>query len=389
MLERSKKNIAVLGSTGSIGTQTLDIIEEFSNMYHADVLTANRNWQLLAKQARRHRPRKVVIADKAFYNDLKAELRDTDIIVEAGAEAVAEAASDREPDIVLTALVGYSGLLPTVEAVKAGKLIALANKETLVAGGEIINKLLQKSISKIIPVDSEHSAIFQCLQGEFVKEARKILLTASGGPFRTYTRSQLCNVTAEQALKHPNWNMGAKVTIDSATMMNKGFEMIEAHWLFGCPTQQIEIVVHPQSIVHSMVEFVDGSIKAQLGVPDMHMPIRYALGYPNRLTTSKSRLSLSQYKELTFEAPDFNKFPLLKKAYEAIGLGGNMPCILNAANEVAVAAFLRGEIGFMQMPELADKVMDKVNFISNPTLEDLVATHEEATRMAQSIVLKK
>ena len=385
-MDKETRNIAILGSTGSIGTQTLDIIEEYPSRFRATVLTAGRNWQLLAEQARKFLPRRVVIADEEAYPLLKESLAGLPIEVEAGAEAIAEAAALPEVDTVVTAMVGYSGLIPTVRAIKAGKTIALANKETLVVAGEVITRMLQESESKIVPVDSEHSAIFQCLQGETTERARKIILTASGGPFRTLTREQLESVTVEDALRHPNWSMGAKVTIDSASMMNKGFEMIEAKWLFGCPARQIEIVVHPQSIVHSMVEFSDGSIKAQLGTPDMHLPIRYALGYPDRLPTELSPLTLPLYSTLTFEAPDMEKFPLLRFAFDAIEMGGNMPCILNAANEVAVAAFLRGEMRFTEMPLFVEKVMQQTQFLPSVTLPDLVATNEEALRKAREIM---
>lgn len=376
------KNIAVLGSTGSIGTQTLDIIAEYPDIFRATVLTARKNWPLLAEQARKFLPHTVVICDKVGYTNLKASLADLPIKVEYGSEAIAEVVSLPEVDVVVTAMVGYSGLLPTIEAIKAGKTIALANKETLVVAGELITGMLRESKSKIIPVDSEHSAIFQCLVGEKKSQARKILLTASGGPFRKLDAEQLMKVTVKDALKHPNWNMGAKVTIDSASMMNKGFEMIEAKWLFGCPPKNIEIVVHPQSIVHSMVEFIDGSIKAQLGVPDMHLPIRYALGYPERLATETPPLSLAQYSTLTFEAPDYNKFPLLRYAFEAIEIGGNMPCILNAANEKAVAAFLNDRIKFTDMPRLVRFTMDNTAFIKSPDLAALVATNSEALKVA-------
>lgn len=381
-MDNQIKNIAILGSTGSIGTQTLDIIEEYPQKFRACVLTAGKNWELLAKQARKFLPEKVVIADQAAYPLLKDALSDLPIKVEQGPQAIADSTTLPEVDVVVTAMVGYSGLIPTIAAINAGKTIALANKETLVVAGEVISSMLKNSPSEIVPVDSEHSAIFQCLVGEKTSQARKILLTASGGPFRKLTKSQLENVTVADALNHPNWDMGAKVTIDSASMMNKGFEMIEAHWLFGCPADRIEVVVHPQSIVHSMVEFNDGSIKAQLGVPDMHLPIRYALGYPDRLTTDKPGLTLSQYANLTFEAPDYDKFPLLSYAFEAIRNGGNMPCILNAANERGVAAFLSGRIKFTDMPRIAYATMEKAPFISSPTLEDLIATNTEALAIA-------
>lgn len=380
------KNIAILGSTGSIGTQTLDIIEEFPSLFRATVLTAGKNWQLLAEQARKFLPRRVVIADPGLYPYLVDALKGLPVEVEAGPEAIAQAAAMPEVDTVVTAMVGYSGLIPTIQAIKAGKIIALANKETLVVAGEVITRLLKDSPSRIVPVDSEHSAIFQCLVGEESRSASKIILTASGGPFRTKTAAELEKVTVEDALNHPNWSMGAKVTIDSASLMNKGFEMIEAKWLFDCPPEKIEIVVHPQSIVHSMVEFNDGSIKAQLGVPDMHLPISYALSYPDRLESSREPLKLSQYSNLTFEAPDLTRFPLLGFAFDAIKMGGNMPCILNAANEVAVAAFLRGDISFTAMPRLVGRVMESTRFIPAVELEDLVETHKEATQKAKEMI---
>lgn len=377
------RHIAILGSTGSIGTQTLDIIAEYPDMFKATVLTARRNWQLLAEQARRFMPRLVVITEEDAFRHLKEALEGLPIEVACGVKAVEDAAAYPETDIVVTAMVGYSGLLPTVSAIKAGKTIALANKETLVVAGEIITKLVADYGTSIVPVDSEHSAIFQCLVGEKRSQARRILLTASGGPFRKLSAEELDKVTVEDALHHPNWSMGAKVTIDSASMMNKGFEMIEARWLFGCPPEKITILVHPQSVVHSMVEFVDGSIKAQLGVPDMHLPIRYALGYPERLATDAAPLSIAQMSTLTFEEPDYAKFPLLTYAFEAIKRGGNMPCILNAANEVAVQAFLDRRIRFTDMPRLVRKVMDKVPYTSAPTLEDLISTNAETLRMAR------
>lgn len=380
------KNIVILGSTGSIGTQTLDIIDEHPECFRAVALTAGSNWQLLAMQARRHMPRRVVIAREEYLPNLREALRDLPIEVEAGDMAIADTAAMPDADIVVTAMVGYSGLIPTVRAIAADKVIALANKETLVVAGEVITALLKNSRSKIIPVDSEHSAIFQCLEGEEKSKLNKIILTASGGPFRTKTLAELENVTVDDALRHPNWDMGAKVTIDSASMMNKGFEMIEARWLFDCPPEKIEIAVHPQSIVHSMVEYIDGSIKAQLGTPDMHLPIRYALSYPQRLQSSRPPLHLEQYASLTFEAPDFERFPMLQFAFEAISCGGNMPCILNAANEVAVAAFLKREIRFMDIPRIARKVMETSPFIGNVTLEDLIATNAEARLRAEEIV---
>lgn len=380
------KNIAILGSTGSIGTQTLDIISEYPQHFRAYLLTANRNVGLLIEQSKKFLPHKVVIADDSLYPELKEGLRGYPIEIASGSQAIAESVGDSKIHTVVTAMVGYSGLEPTINAIKSGKIIALANKETLVVAGELITSLLCDSSSRIIPVDSEHSAIFQCLEGENTEHADKIILTASGGPFRTKSIEELEHVTVKDALNHPNWDMGAKVTIDSASMMNKGFEMIEAHWLFGCPAKQIEIVVHPQSIVHSMVAFSDGSIKAQLGVPDMHLPIRYALGYPQRLTTKQPPLSLSQYSQLTFEAPDIKKFPLLSYAFDAIEMGGNEPCVLNAANEIAVAAFLKGEIRFIDMPKLVAKTMEKIQFIAQPSYHDYVETNMETRRYASSIL---
>ena len=376
------KNIAILGSTGSIGTQTLDIIAEYPDKFRAVVLTARRNWRLLAEQARKFNPILVVISEDEYYLPLKEALADTSVKVLSGAEAIVDAVALPDVEVVVTAMVGYSGLLPTISAIRAGKTIALANKETLVVAGEIITSMLSESKSQIVPVDSEHSAIFQCLVGEKRSQARKILLTASGGPFRKFSKEQLETVSAAEALRHPNWDMGAKVTIDSASMMNKGFEMIEAKWLFGCTPDDIEIVVHPQSIVHSMVEFVDGSVKAQLGVPDMRLPIRYALGYPERLPSNNQNLSLCQYATLTFEAPDYDKFPLLGFAFDAIRRGGNMPCILNAANEKGVAAFLNGSIGFTDMPKLVSYTMEHTPFIPVPDLDALVATNKEALNIA-------
>lgn len=380
------KNIAILGSTGSIGTQTLDIIEEYPSLFRAAVLTAGSNWELLARQARKFLPKRVVIADTALLPYLSEALRDLPVEVRAGADEIAEAATLPDIDTVVTAMVGYSGLIPTVKAIEAGKLIALANKETMVVAGEVITRLLEKSDSKIVPVDSEHSAIFQCLVGEETRHASKILLTASGGPFRTKTAEEIEKVTVEDALRHPNWSMGAKITIDSATLMNKGFEMIEAKWLFNCPPERIEIVVHPQSIIHSMVEFNDGSVKAQLGLPDMHIPISYALSYPERLPSRRPTLSLTNYSNLTFEEPDMKRFPLLGFAFDAIKMGGNMPCILNAANEVAVAAFLRGEISFTGIARLISQVMEKTHFIPTVTLDDLIASNLEAASSARSLL---
>lgn len=383
---RLRQNIAVLGSTGSIGTQSLDIIEAFPERFRATVLTAGKNWELLAYQARKFKPDTVVIADTNAYPKLKDALHDLPVKVLAGSEAIAEAAALPDVDTVITAMVGYSGLIPTVKAIEAKKTIALANKETLVVAGEIITGLATRHGVSIVPVDSEHSAIFQCLVGEENNPIEKIILTASGGPFRKLSAEQLQNVTVEDALRHPNWNMGAKVTIDSASMMNKGFEMIEARWLFDCAPSKIEIAVHPQSIVHSMVEFADGCIKAQLGVPDMHLPISYALSYPFRLPTKRDKLRMSAYSNLTFEAPDMNRFPLLGMAFEAIEKGGNTPCILNAANERAVAAFLHGRIGFTDIPRVVEKTLERIDFIKEITLDDLIQTNTEAVKIADETI---
>ncbi|MGM9817210.1 MAG: 1-deoxy-D-xylulose-5-phosphate reductoisomerase [Lepagella sp.] len=380
---REASNITILGSTGSIGTQTLDIVREYPDRFRAEVLTARRNWELLARQALEFRPRVIVIADERYYPELKEAVRGTGIEVQAGEEAVTEAAGLPGTDTVVTAMVGYSGLNPTIRAIEHGKRIALANKETLVVAGALITQLAERSGSEIVPVDSEHSAIYQCLVGEDRQKMRKIILTASGGPFRTLSKEALEDVSVEDALKNPNWDMGAKVTIDSASMMNKGFEMIEARWLFDCSPRNIEIVVHPQSIVHSMVEYCDGSIKAQLGVPDMRMPIRYALGHPERLSTQAPPLSLAQYSRLDFEAPDMEKFPLLAKAFEAIDAGGTMPCVLNAANEVAVASFLRGEIKFTDMHRIVESTMERMTKIDEVTMPNLIATNREAVALAQ------
>lgn len=382
------KNIAILGSTGSIGTQTLDIIESNPTLFRATLLTANNNWELLASQALKFHPKRVVIANKCNYHELKKALSSTNIEVLAGSDEIAKAVTADDIEMVVTAMVGYSGLLPTINAIEKNKTIALANKETLVVAGELITRMIKEYNTHIIPVDSEHSAIFQCLVGESHKNMNKILLTASGGPFRRLTKKELENVTVKDALNHPNWTMGSKVTIDSASMMNKGFEMIEAKWLFDCQPKDIQILVHPQSIVHSMVAFRDGSIKAQLGIPDMHIPIQYALSYPDRLNSPQFTLDWSKVSELTFEKPDYDKFPLLKLAFEAIERGGNMPCILNAANEIAVKSFLEEKISFVMMPEIVTKTMEKVEFVPNPSLEDLVFTNETAREIAQEWVTR-
>ena len=379
-----KKQIAILGSTGSIGTQALQVIAEHPELYEAYVLTANNQVELLAEQARKFMPAAVVIANENKYLQLKELLADLPIQVYAGADALCEVVEAKPIDVVLASMVGYAGLRPTINAIKARKAIALANKETLVVAGELINELASQYHTPILPVDSEHSAIFQCLENNNPLE--KVILTASGGPFRTFTMEQLHHVTKAQALKHPNWDMGAKITIDSATMMNKGFEVIEAKWLFGVRPDQIEVVVHPQSVIHSMVQYEDGAVKAQLGMPDMRLPIQYAFSYPQRIKSSFDRLDFSTLKELTFEQPDTNRFRCLALAYEALNQGGNMACILNAANEVVVSAFLQERIPFLRMSEVIEETMAKVSFISAPTYEDYVATDAEARRIAESLI---
>ena len=379
-----KKQIAILGSTGSIGTQALQVIEEHPDLYEAYALTANNQVELLAEQARKFMPAAVVIANEAKYLQLKEMLADLPIQVYAGADALCEIVEAKPIDVVLASMVGYAGLRPTMNAIRAGKAIALANKETLVVAGELINALAQQYHTPILPVDSEHSAIFQCLEPNNALE--KVILTASGGPFRKFTMEQLQHVTKEQALKHPNWDMGAKITIDSATMMNKGFEVIEAKWLFGVRPDQIEVVVHPQSVIHSMVQYEDGAVKAQLGMPDMRLPIQYAFSYPQRIKASFDRLDFSTMKELTFEQPDTNRFRCLALAYEALNRGGNMACIVNAANEMVVSAFLHDRISFLRMSEVIELCMDKVPFIQTPTYEDYVATDAEARRIAESLI---
>lgn len=385
MNTNEKKKIAILGSTGSIGTQALQAIEEHSDLYEAYVLTANNRVELLIEQARRFMPEAVVIANEDKYEVLRDALADLPVKVYAGADALCQIVQERPVDVVLTAMVGFAGLKPTISAIKAGKAIALANKETLVVAGELINRLANDYHADIIPVDSEHSAIFQCLAGE-VSPVEKIILTASGGPFRTFSREQLAMVTKAQALKHPNWSMGAKITIDSASMMNKGFEVIEAKWLFGVEPGQIQVVVHPQSIVHSAVQFADGAVKAQLGVPDMRVPIQYAFSYPLRLQSSFERLDLFRIGTLTFEEPDTCRFRNLALAYEALYEGGNMPCIVNAANEVVNRAFLEDRIGFLQMSDVIANTMREASFIKEPTYEDYLQTDAEARRIAAEYV---
>ncbi|WP_462340046.1 1-deoxy-D-xylulose-5-phosphate reductoisomerase [Paraprevotella clara] len=385
MNTNEKKKIAILGSTGSIGTQALQVIEEHADLYEAYVLTANNRVELLIEQARRFMPEVVVIANEDKYEVLRDALADLPVKVYAGAEALCQIVQERPVDVVLTAMVGFAGLRPTISAIKAGKAIALANKETLVVAGELINRLANDYHADIIPVDSEHSAIFQCLAGE-VSPVEKIILTASGGPFRTFSHEQLASVTKAQALKHPNWSMGAKITIDSASMMNKGFEVIEAKWLFGVEPGQIQVVVHPQSIVHSAVQFADGAVKAQLGMPDMRVPIQYAFSYPLRLQSSFERLDLFRIGTLTFEEPDTHRFRNLALAYEALHEGGNMPCIVNAANEIVNRAFLEDRIGFLQMSDVIANTMRKTSFVKKPTYEDYLQTDAEARRIAEEYV---
>ncbi len=381
-----KKQIAILGSTGSIGTQALQVIEEHSDLYEVYVLTANNRVEELIAQARKFVPEIVIIANEEHYSRLKETLSDLPIKIYAGADAISQVVSEASIDIVLTAMVGYAGLKPTINAIRARKTIALANKETLVVAGELINELARICGTPILPVDSEHSAVFQCLTGEMGNPIEKVILTASGGPFRKYSMEQLAVATKEQALKHPNWNMGAKITIDSASMMNKGFEVIEAKWLFGVHPDQIEVVVHPQSIIHSMVQFEDGAIKAQLGMPDMRLPIQYAFSYPDRLYASFPRLDFSQCTNLTFEQPDTKRFRNLALAYEALHRAGNMPCIVNAANEIVVSAFLRDEISFLGMSDVIETTMERVTFLQKPEYDDYVATDTEARRVALDLV---
>lgn len=379
------RQLAILGSTGSIGTQALEVISKHPDLFEVYALTANNQVDLLIEQAHRFMPDVVVIANERKYPELKEALEDLPIKVWAGADAISQVVQSEPIDMVLTAMVGYSGLRPTISAIQAGKAIALANKETLVVAGELIMSLSEKNNVPILPVDSEHSAIFQCLAGDWNNPVEKIFLTASGGPFRSKSRDELVHVTKEQALKHPNWEMGAKVTIDSASMMNKGFEMIEAKWLFGLKPEQIEILVHPQSIIHSMVQYKDGAVMAQLGVPDMKLPIAYAFSYPQRLANTSDRLDFRKYATLTFEEPDMECFRNLAYAFDAIRKGGNMPCVLNAANEIVVAAFLQEEIGFLQMSDVIEETLSKVLYIQNPTYEDYVHTDAEAREVASQI----
>ncbi len=380
------KQLCILGSTGSIGTQTLDVVRNYPDRYSVYAICANRSIDKLVEQAMEFHPEVVCIADESLYDTLVDRLSPLACKVWAGAQSIAEVVTMPSIDIVVAAMVGYAGLRPTIEAIKAGKTIALANKETLVVAGEIICDLALQHHTPILPVDSEHSAIFQSLVGEDRSEIEKILLTASGGPFRTFTLEQMQSVTASDALKHPNWEMGAKITIDSASMMNKGFEVIEAKWLFGVPVEKIQVLVHPQSIVHSAVQFTDGAIKAQLGAPDMRLPIQYALSFPERLKSDFPRADLLALKDLTFEQPDLHRFPNLALAYEAMRRGGNMPCVLNAANEVVNLAFRQGRCGFLQMSDIIAATMNKADYIQKPTYEDYVQTDKEARIIADSLL---
>ena len=373
-----KQTVAILGSTGSIGTQTLDVIDRHSELFEVYALTAHSNIDLLVEQAKRYRPEVVAIADERHYKTLREALDGLPVKVFAGADSICQIAAMSPIDTVVTAMVGYSGLLPTVRAIEAGKKIALANKETLVVAGELVTDLALRNRVDIVPIDSEHSAIFQCLVGENENSVEKLILTASGGAFRDTPKDDLRLATAAGALRHPTWKMGAKITIDSATMMNKGFEVIEARWLFDIPIDKIEVIIHPQSIVHSMVQFCDGSIKAQLGQPDMRHPIQYALTFPDRLNAQVERANLADIHQLTFERPDYEKFRNLGLAYDALRRGGNIPCILNAANEVAVDAFLKGKIGFFAMSDIIEQTISETAFISSPTLDDYIATDREA-----------
>lgn len=383
-----KRRIAILGSTGSIGRQALDVVRQHKDLFEVELLTANNSSALLIEQAMEFRPGSVVICNEAKYQEVADALQPNDIKVFTGMDSVCSLVEEEDIDIVLTALVGFSGLRPTISAIKAGKIIALANKETLVAGGSVVMDLAKKYNSPILPVDSEHSAIFQCLLGATGNPISRIHLTASGGPFRTWDRDRIAAATKNEALKHPQWTMGAKITIDSATMMNKGFEMIEARWLFDTAPDKINIVVHPQSIIHSMVEFADGAVIAQLGNPDMREPIQFALSFPERLTLNNKKLDFASLQGLTFEEPDMEKFPCLSLAFEAIRKGGNVPCAMNAANEAAVAAFLKDGIRFYDIPEIISACMAGVNFVEKPTVEDLLSTNAEVYRVAAEMCAK-
>ncbi len=381
-----KKRIAILGSTGSIGTQTLEVIAAHPDVFEVETLTAHHQVEVLIQQAIRFQPNVVVIGNDKHYSRLKAALSSHPIKVFAGYDAITQVATLPSVNMVVTAMVGFSGLLPTIKAIRAGKPIALSNKETLVVAGELITTLAKQCQVPLIPIDSEHSAIFQCLQGETHRAIEKIILTASGGPFRAKSTEELKHVTKEDALKHPSWNMGDIITINSATMINKGMEVIEAHWLFDIPAERIDVLIHPQSVIHSMVQFVDSSIKAQMGIPDMKVPIQYALSYPQRLTSDFPRLDFAKYPSLTFESPDPERFPLLALAYQALKEGGNKPCIMNAANEIAVEAFLNSRIGYTDIARLVEQAMQQIVHIAKPSLEDLQQTHQETVQRIKSQV---
>ncbi len=383
----NKQRIALLGSTGSIGEQTLDVVRWYSDRFEINTLTANRQWQRLVEQAVEFQPDSVVIADERYYAEVKAALEKYPIKVYAGNEAIEQVVASSEVDVVVNALVGYAGMFPSVAAVRAGKKLALANKESLVVAGSIIMKMAAEKFIPIVPIDSEHSAIFQCLVGE-VSEPRRVIVTASGGPFLNTPLNELDKVTVEQALRHPNWSMGAKITIDSATLVNKGFEVIEAHWLFGLPAEKIDVIVHPQSVIHSMVEFEDGAIKAQLGTPDMHLPIQYALMHPQRLTCGDDRFDFLQHPELTFHAVDYEKFPMLATAYECLRRGGNSCCVMNAANEIAVKAFLDKRVKYTDIARIINGSLEQADFVQAPTLDYLAQSNDQVRRLAEEIVAK-
>jgi len=385
----NKKRIAILGSTGSIGTQTLEVVEQQPEYFEVKVLTANSNVHLLAEQAIEIEPEVVVIADENKVGDLRSLLKKTSVEVLSGIEGLSEVVAREDIDVVLTALVGYAGLIPTINAIKKGKDIALANKETLVVAGDLIKQLANTYNSTILPVDSEHSAIYQCLTGEKLENIEKIYLTASGGPFLNFSDKELNSVSCEDALNHPNWSMGDKITIDSATMMNKGFEAIEAKWLFDLQPDQIDVIIHPQSIIHSLVQFVDGSIKAQMGLPDMKLPILYALSAPSRVKSEFKRFNFDDYSQLTFQKPDTKKFRNLALAFEAMNKGGNVPCIINAANEVAVEAFLKSKIGYKDISSIVEQSIQKIAYIKQPNLEDYMKTDQETRLLASEILLNK
>ncbi|MDR2037697.1 MAG: 1-deoxy-D-xylulose-5-phosphate reductoisomerase [Bacteroidales bacterium] len=383
-----KKRIAILGSTGSIGTQTLDVIAAHPEAFEVEILTAHNQVDTLIRQAVLFQPNAVIIGNEQHYPYLKEALSSHPIKVFAGYDAICQSVALPSVDMVVTAMVGFSGLLPTIKAIEAGKSIALANKETLVVAGELVTTLAKKHRAPLLPVDSEHSAIFQCLQGEPYNAIDKLILTASGGPFRTKKIEDLASVTKDDALQHPSWSMGDIITINSATMMNKGMEVIEAYWLFGIPAAKIEVLIHPQSIIHSMVQLVDGSVKAQMGIPDMKVPIQYALSYPQRLESAFPRLDFSQYPSLTFEQPDLNRFPLLDLAFQALKSGGNVPCVMNAANEMSVDAFLKGKIGFTDISRRVEEAMSQITYIKQPTLKDLQETHHETIKVLEHLLPK-